>query len=51
MMLELQIDGSLGCREDNLLDGLATRDLVDLGDVLPEVVRRQVTKDEINAHT
>jgi len=34
VMLEFQVDGSLGSREDNLFDGLAARNLVDLGDVL-----------------
>ena len=35
-MFEFQVDGPLSSRENDLLDGLATRDLIDLGDVLLE---------------
>lgn len=36
MVLEFQVDGPLSCREDDLLDGLTTRNLVDLSDILPK---------------
>jgi len=36
MMLEFQVDGSLGCGKDDLLDGLTARNLIDLGNVLTE---------------
>jgi len=36
VVLEFQVDGSLSCGEGNLLDGLATRNLIDLGNVLTE---------------
>jgi hypothetical protein len=35
-MLEFQVDRSLSSREDNLLNGLAARNLIDLRDVLPK---------------
>jgi len=47
MVLEFQVDCSLSCREDNLLDGLATRNLVDLGNVLLKYSEGKFTRDEM----